>query len=385
MTITTGRHDAEVHAALVSMVRDFARERVTPIAEELDASERFPSEVYAEMGQLGLFGITVPEADGGSGGSVRDYVAVMEELSYGYASVADQCGLVELIGSLLSKYGSEEQKLQYVPGLLAGRLRPAYALTEPEAGSDLGSLRTNARRDGKDWILNGEKVYIHNAPIADFAMVLALTDREKRQRGGMSMFLVPTDLPGVDNGYLEHKMGQRASPVGGFTFTDVRLPESAMLGEEGAGFSAVLNVLEKGRLGIGALANGISRAALDTATDHAVSRRQFGKPLGEFQAVAFSLADMATDHRAARQLLDHGADLIDAGEQAGPVSSMAKLFASEAAVRNTGRAVQVLGGGGFIRGVLAERLYRDARITTIYEGTSEVQRMIISRSLTRGR
>jgi alkylation response protein AidB-like acyl-CoA dehydrogenase len=385
MTITASKHDAEVHAALVSMVRDFARDRVAPIAEELDASERFPSEVYAEMGQLGLFGMTVPEADGGSGGSVRDYVAVMEELSYGYASVADQCGLVELIGSLLSKYGSAEQKQEYIAGMLAGGLRPAYALTEPEAGSDLGALRTNAKRDGKDWILNGEKVYIHNAPIADFAMVLALTDREKRQRGGMSMFLVPTDLPGVDNGYVEHKMGQRASPVGGFTFTDVRLPTSAMLGEEGAGFSAVLNVLEKGRLGIGALANGISRAALDTATDHAVSRRQFGKPLGEFQAVAFSLADMATDHRAARQLLDHGADLIDAGEQAGPVSSMAKLFASEAAVRNTGRAVQVLGGGGFIRGVLAERLYRDARITTIYEGTSEIQRMIISRSLTRGR
>jgi alkylation response protein AidB-like acyl-CoA dehydrogenase len=199
----------------------------------------------------------------------------------------------------------------------------------------------------------------------------------------MSMFLVDTSLPGVRQAYQEHKMGQRVSQVGGFVFEDVRLPADALLGAEGQGFGAIMTVLEKGRLGIAALANGISRAALDTAREHASSREQFGKPISSFQAVAFSLADMATDYGAARQLIRHGADLLDGGADAGPVCSMAKLFASEACIRNTSRAVQILGGSGFIRGVGAERLYRDARITTIYEGTSEVQRMIISRALLR--
>ena len=367
---------------LIKMVRDFSVNEIVPIAEDLDASERFPEEIYSQMGELGLFGITVPQEFGGTGGSTRDYVAVMEELSYGYASVADQCGLVELVTSLLATFGTPEQRGRYIPGLVSGTMRCAYALTEPNAGSDLGGVKTRAVRDGDDWVLSGEKIYIHNAPVADVAMVLAVTDPAKRKRGGMSMFLVDTDLPGVTRAYREKKMGQKASPVGGFVFDDVRLPATAVLGEEGTGFGAVLNVLEKGRLGIGALANGISRAARDTAVEHAGSRRQFDQPLNSFQAVAFSLADMAVDHRASTLLLQSGADLIDRGQPAGPASSMAKLFASEAAIRNTGRAVQALGGGGYIRGVLAERLYRDARITTIYEGTSEVQRLIISRALT---
>jgi alkylation response protein AidB-like acyl-CoA dehydrogenase len=197
------------------------------------------------------------------------------------------------------------------------------------------------------------------------------------------MFGGDAGCPGVARAYREKKMGQRASPVGGFVFSDVRLPGDALLGEEGQGFGAVLRVLEKGRLGIGALANGISRAALDTAREHARSREQFGRPIGDFQAVAFGLADMATDYEAARLLVRNGAELLDRGQDAGPMCSMAKLFASEASIRTTSRAVQILGGSGFIRGVEAERLYRDARITTIYEGTSEVQRMIISRSLFR--
>ncbi|MFD4711175.1 acyl-CoA dehydrogenase family protein [Streptomyces sp. NPDC058430] len=368
---------------LTRMVRDFVAAEVKPVAEDLDATERFPEEIYRKLGELGLFGITIGEEDGGSGGTVRDYVNVMEELSYGYASVADQCGLVELVSSLLGVFGTKEQKQRYLPGLLAGTARCSYALTEPGAGSDLGALKTNARREGDTWVLNGEKIFIHNAPVADFAMVLSVTDPGRGKRGGMSMFLVDTDLPGVQRAYQEHKMGQRASQVGGFIFTDVRLPHTALLGEEGAGFSAVLRVLEKGRLGIGALANGISRAALDTAVEHARSREQFGSPIGDFQAVGFSLADMATDYQAGRQLLLHGAALLDAGRPAGSACSMAKLYTSEASIRNTSRAVQILGGGGFIRGVEAERLYRDARITTIYEGTSEVQRLIISRGLLR--
>lgn len=366
---------------LREMVRGFAAARIAPVVAELDQTERFPSEIYAEMGGLGLFGVTVAEDDGGAGGTVADYITVMEELSYGYASVADQCGLVELVASLLVAHGTPDQREQYLPGLLAGTLRCSYALTEAGAGSDLGGLATTARRDGDDWILNGEKVFIHNAPVADFAMVLAVTDASKRKRGGMSMFLVDVDQPGVSRAYTEHKMGQRASPVGGFAFRDVRLPATAMLGAEGTGFGAVLSVLQKGRLGIGALANGITRAAVDTAREYAVGRRQFGQPIGAFQAVSFTLADMATEYQAATLLLESGAARLDTGQEAGVACSMAKLFASETAVRATGHAVQILGGSGYIRGVPAERLYRDARITTIYEGTSEVQRLIISRDL----
>jgi alkylation response protein AidB-like acyl-CoA dehydrogenase len=289
---------------------------------------------------------------------------------------------VELLGSLISQFGTKEQRDRYLPGLFAGTLRGAYALTEPNAGSDLGGVATTAVRVDGGWKLNGEKIYIHNAPVAHFALVLAVTDRTKRKRGGMSMFLVDIEeTPGARRAYHEHKMGQRASQVGGFVFEDAVVPANAILGEEGTGFGAVLRVLEKGRLGIGALANGISRAAIDTATEHAKNRHQFGQRIADFQAVAFTLADMATDHRAARLLLEDGARMVDAGVDANAACSMAKLFASEAAIRNTSRAVQILGGSGYIRGVEAERLYRDARITTIYEGTSEVQRLIISRAV----
>lgn len=365
---------------LIETVRQFADEKVRPITEELDETERFPEEIYSELGEMGLLGITVPEEDYGAGGTTMDYLNVMEELSRGYASVADQVGVIELVGNLISLFGTQEQKDRYLPGLFAAKIRCSYGLTEPTAGSDLGGLKSTARKDGSDYILNGEKIYIHNAPVADVAMVLARTNPEKGKRG-MSMFLIDIDTPGVERAYKEHKMGQRASPVGGFVFTDVRLPASAMLGEEGSGFSAVLSGLEKGRLGIGALASGISRAALETAVEYSQQRQQFGSRIADFQAVAFTLADMKVDYDAGRGLLERAALLLDAKMDANAACSEAKLFASEAAIRNTNRAVQVLGGGGYIRGVEAERLYRDARITAIYEGTSEVQRLVIARSL----
>lgn len=365
---------------LIETVRQFADEKVRPITEELDETERFPEEIYSELGEMGLLGITVPEDDYGAGGTTMDYLNVMEELSRGYASVADQVGVIELVGNLISLFGTQEQKDRYLPGLFAAKIRCSYGLTEPTAGSDLGGLKSTARKDGSDYILNGEKIYIHNAPVADVAMVLARTNPEKGKRG-MSMFLIDIDTPGVERAYKEHKMGQRASPVGGFVFTDVRLPASAMLGEEGSGFSAVLSGLEKGRLGIGALASGISRAALETAVEYSQQRQQFGSRIADFQAVAFTLADMKVDYDAGRGLLERAALLLDAKMDANAACSEAKLFASEAAIRNTNRAVQVLGGGGYIRGVEAERLYRDARITAIYEGTSEVQRLVIARSL----
>lgn len=370
---------------LVDMVRQFAAERVRPIANDLDETERFPGEVYAEMGRLGLFGITVPKELGGSGGSVADYAAVMEELAYGYACVADQVGLVEGIASLLALYGTDHQRERWLPGLLAGTLRCSYALTEPGAGSDLGGIRTEAVRRGPDeWVLNGEKLFIQNAPIADFAMVLAVTDKAQGKRNRMSMFLVDCDLPGVARGAREQKMGQRAAVVGELGFRDVVLGPEALLGEEGAGFGAILSVLEKGRVGIAALAAGILRSAMDLAIEQATNRTQFGKPIAEFQGVAFQIADMVTSYHAARLLIEEAAEKADAGApDSGLAASMAKLFASEAAVRGTSTAVQVHGGSGYIRGMDVERLFRDARVTTIYEGTSEIQRLIISRSVLR--
>jgi len=368
--------------ALVEVLQAFVKDRIKPIVEELDAEERFPAEIYEELGAMGMLGINIPTSDGGAGGSALDYALVMEILSSGYASIADQVGLVELIGSLISKFGTPDQKSKYLPGIFSGKLRCAYGLTEPGAGSDLGGLKTYAeKQDDGSWILNGEKIYIHNAPVADFAMVLAITDKNKGKRGGMSMFLVDINTPGVSRAYKEKKMGQKASPVGGFIFNNVKLAANTILGDEGNGFGNVLQGLEKGRLGIAALANGISRAALETATEHSKVREQFGAPIATFQAIAFSLAEMATDYAAATQLIHAAARRLDNGNDAGAACSMAKLFASESAIRNANRAVQILGGGGFIRGVEAERLYRDVRITAIYEGTSEVQKLVISRAV----
>lgn len=380
-TDVTSPHPRPEPDILRQVVHDFAEARVRPVAAELDESERFPSELYAEMGRLGLFGVTVDERLGGGGGTCADYTVIMEELSRGYASVADQCGLVELVATLLAERGTPEQRARVLPGLLAGRLRCAYALTEPGAGSDLGQVTTRARRAEGRWLLSGEKIYIHNAPVADVAVVLAVTDPERGKRGGMSVFLVDCAAPGVRRAYTEHKMGQRASPVGGFVFDDVELDEDALLGEEGDGFAAMLRVLDKGRVGIAALSLGISQAALGAAVAHTRTREQFGRPVIEHQAVGFRLADVATETTAARLLVHEAAKRLDDGRPASTHCSMAKLYASEACVRHTAAAVQSLGGAGFIRGYEVERLYRDARITTIYEGTSEMQRLIIARRL----
>jgi alkylation response protein AidB-like acyl-CoA dehydrogenase len=367
-------------AAIREETRRFADGRIRPLAAELDETERFPAELYAEMAALGLFGIAVPEAHGGVGADVLAYAAVMEELSRGYASVADQCGLVELVATLLSQHGSDEQRDAYVRPLLAGRRRCAYALTEAGAGSDLAGLRTTATPDGDGWRLSGEKLWIHNAPVADFALVLARTDPALGTRG-MSIFVVDLDAPGCSRGSKEHKMGQRASPVGALHFDGVRLPASARLGPPGRGFHLMMGALDKGRVGIGALAVGILQAALEESISYAKLRRQFGHPIAEFQAIQWMLADMAKDTAAARLLVEDAARRLDRGERAAKECAMAKCFASDAAVAHTANAVQIHGGIGYIRGVAVERLYRDAKITQIYEGTNQVQRLIIARQL----
>jgi len=368
------------HAMIRDSVRRFADERIRPQANELDETERFPAELYTEMAELGFFGITVPETYGGVGADVLSYALVMEELSRGYASVADQCGLVELVGSLLAEHGTEAQYSRYLRPLLRASRRGAYALTEPEAGSDLSSVKTTAERSKTGWVLTGEKIWIHNAPVCDFAVVLARTDRDAGHRG-MSIFVVDSDAPGVTIGRKEHKMGQRASQVGALAFQQVELPREAMLGPENRGFHIMMSLLDKGRVGIAALAVGILAAALEASVEYAKVRKQFGQPIADFQAVQWMIADMAKDAQAARLLVHAAAAKLDSGERATLEASMAKCFASDAAVLHTANAVQIHGGTGYIRGFEVERLYRDAKITQIYEGTNQIQRMIMAREL----
>jgi alkylation response protein AidB-like acyl-CoA dehydrogenase len=371
---------SEWHVALRDAARRFADDEIAPLAVELDETEQYPAELYQKLAEAGLFGISVPEELGGAGADVLSYALVMEELARGYASVADQVGLVELLGTLLTRHGTPAQQDRYLRPLLKAQLRCAYALTEAEAGSDLAGLKTRARRTTDGWVLDGAKLWIHNAPVADFAAVLARTDPEDGHRG-MSILLVDLNSPGVTRDRKEHKMGQRASQVGGLRFDNVQVPSDALLGEEGRGFHMMMSVLDKGRVGIGALALGILQAALEDSIDYAKQRRQFGQAIGDFQAVQWMIADMAKDAHAARLMILHAAQILDGGGRATLEASMAKCFASDAAVSRTADAVQIHGGSGYIRGVRVERLFRDAKITQIYEGTNQIQRMIMARSL----
>lgn len=370
----------ETHVQVREMTRHFADAAIRPKAAELDQAERFPTEIYDQMAELGLFGICVPEALGGPGFDALTYALVMEELARGYASVADQCGLVELITTLLVKHGTAAQQRALLAGVLGAKTRVAYCITEHDAGTDVSGLRTTAEHDGNGWVLNGSKIWIHNAPVADIGFVLARTDPKAGQRG-MSIFIVDLHAQGVSRGPKEHKMGQRASQVGTLTFDDVRLDRNALLGQEGRGFHMMMNALDKGRVGIASLAVGITQAGLEAAVDYAKQRKQFGQPIAEFQGMQWMLADIAKDVEAARLLVHQAAFKIDRGLAATKYCSMAKCFAADMAVQRTSDAVQVFGGSGYIRGFEVERLYRDAKITQIYEGTNQIQRSIIAREL----
>ena len=375
--------ESEEHRHIRDTTRRFADDVIRPAAEALDHDERFPAEIYAHMAELGLFGITAPEADGGIGMDALAYAIVMEELSRGYSSVADQCGLVELIATLLTRHGTQAQKAEHLGPALAADKRVAYCITEAEAGTDVSGVKTLAKRDGDGWSLSGSKIWIHNAPVADVGFVLARTDPEAGKRG-MSIFIVDLAAKGVSKGAKEHKMGQRASQVGALHFDDVALPGDALLGEEGRGFHIMMSVLDKGRVGIAALAVGIAQAALEAVLDYMPTRKQFGQPIADFQGLQWMLADMAKDITAARLLTHDAAARLDSGDGATMACSMAKCFAGDAAVQHTANAVQIFGGSGYIRGFEVERLYRDAKITQIYEGTNQIQRSIIARELLRG-
>lgn len=371
---------SQTHLQVREMARAFANDVIRPITEELDRDERFPEEIYTQMAEIGLFGIGVPEEMGGPGFDTLAYAVVMEELSRGYSSVADQCGLVELISTLLVRHGTEAQRQKYLHDVVGMKMKVAYCITEPEAGTDVSGIRSEAVRDGDGWVLNGGKIWIHNAPVADIGFVLARTDKEAGHRG-MSIFIVDLHASGVERGPKEHKMGQRASQVGALTFVNVRLSADALLGEEGRGFHMMMSVLDKGRVGIAALAVGIAQAGLEAALAYAQERKQFKKPIAEFQGVQWLLADMAKDIEAARLLVHSASVKIDSGAEATKACSIAKCFAGDMAVARTADAVQVFGGSGYIRGFEVERLYRDAKITQIYEGTNQIQRMIIAREL----
>jgi alkylation response protein AidB-like acyl-CoA dehydrogenase len=373
----------DTHREIRDTAQRFADEVIRPRAEALDRDEAFPADIYKAMGQLGLFGITTPAELGGAGLDTLGYALVMEALSRGYASVADQCGLYELVTTLLSKHGTSEQQRQWLPRLLGAELAPAYCITEADAGSDVSRIKTTAERTADGWRLSGAKLWIHNAPVAHVGFVLARTDKAAGKRG-MSIFIVELDRPGVSRGAKEHKMGQRASQVGALHFDEVELPADALLGQEARGFHIMMGALDKGRVGIAALAVGIAQAGLEAALDYAVTRKQFGQRIADFQGLQWMLADMAKDITAARLLVHHAAQALDSGESATMACSMAKCFASDMAVAQTANAIQVFGGSGYIRGFEVERLYRDAKITQIYEGTNQIQRTIIARELLAG-
>ena len=378
--IPVPRHGLDIYEQIRDTARRFAETRVRPRVAELDEDETFPADIYAEMAELGLFGITVPDGYGGAGLDALSYALVMEELSRGYASVADQCGLVELIGTLLSVHGTDAQRARYMADVLAARKRVAYCITEAEAGTDVSGVKTTAVRDGAGWKLSGSKIWIHNAPVADIGFVLARTDPAAGNRG-MSIFIIDLNAKGVSRGAKEHKMGQRASQVGALHFENVALGEDALLGPLNRGFHIMMSVLDKGRIGIGALAVGIAQAGLDAALDYAKTRKQFGRTIAENQGLQWLMADMKKDITAARALVHRAAMTMDHGLPATMDCSIAKCFAGDCAVQHTANAVQIFGGSGYIRGFEVERLYRDAKITQIYEGTNQIQRTIIAREM----
>jgi alkylation response protein AidB-like acyl-CoA dehydrogenase len=290
------------HQQVADMTRRFTDGVIRPEAERLDREEAFAGDIYKAMGESGLFGITTPEAYGGAGLDCLAYSIVMEELSRGYASIADQCGLVELLTTLLCKYGDEAQRQKWISPLIRAEQRGAYCITEAGAGSDVSGIKTTAVRDGDSWVLNGNKLWIHNAPVADVGFVLVRTDPAAGKRG-MSILIVNLHAKGVSRGPKEHKLGQRSSQVGELNFENVKVPADALLGVEGRGFHMMMSVLEKGRVGIASLAVGITQAALEASVEQAKLRKQFGQAIADFQGIQFMLADMAKDCEASRLLV----------------------------------------------------------------------------------
>jgi alkylation response protein AidB-like acyl-CoA dehydrogenase len=375
---------SEDQELLLAEVRRFAEERIRPGIEERERDHRFPEEVVREMGELGLLGMMVPEEYGGAGFDELTYCLAVEEIARVGPSTAVTMSVTNSVCCWpIARFGGEELKRRALPELASGGAIGGFGLTEPGAGSDVGGMRTTARRDGDDWVLDGEKAWITNAGFAGWYVVVAKSDPEAGKRG-MSAFAVPGDAPGLAVGKPEEKLGLRASRTAPLILDGCRVPAAHLLGGEGEGFKIALATLDHSRLGIAAQAIGIHRRALELAVAYARERRQFGVPLADHQAIQFKIAEIATELEAARVLTYHAALEADTHPQAGRLASQAKLFASEAANRACASSLQIHGGNGFHADYEISRLYRDVRVTTIYEGTSEMQRLVIARQLLRG-
>lgn len=373
----------EEHEMIRKMVRDFAKNEVAPTAAERDEEERFDMDLFKKMAELGLTGIPWPEEYGGIGSDYLAYCIAIEELSKVCASTGVTLSAhTSLAGWPIYKFGSEEQKQKYLRPMAQGETIGAYGLTEPGSGSDSGAMRTTAVADGDDYILNGTKIFITNGGIADTYVVFALTDPASRQKG-TSAFIVEKDFAGFSVGKKEKKLGIRSSPTTELIFENCRVPKENLLGKEGEGFKIAMMTLDGGRNGIAAQAVGIAQGALDAAVDYAKEREQFGKPISAQQGIGFKLAEMATSVEAARLLTYQAAWLESEGLPYGKESAMSKLFAGDAAMKVTTEAVQVFGGYGYTKDYPVERYMRDAKITQIYEGTQEIQKLVISRMLTK--
>lgn len=373
---------SEEQEAARRLARDFVAREIAPHVVEWDRAESVDKSLVKKLGAVGFLGLTVPEEYGGSGGDHLAYCLVTEELGRGDSSVR---GIVSvslgLVAKTIAAWGDEEQKSHWLPRLTAGEAIGCFGLTEPGTGSDAGNLTTRAVRDGEDYVVNGTKMFITNGTWADVVLLFARTGDTPGHKG-ISAFLVPTDTPGLSRRTIHGKLGLRGQATAEVVLEDVRVPASAMLGPEGKGFSIAMSALAKGRMSVAAGCVGIAQAALDAAVGYAGEREQFGKPIASYQLVQELISDIAVDVDAARLLTWRVADLVDRGEPFATAASQAKLFASEAAVRAANNALQVFGGYGYIDEYPVGKLLRDARVMTLYEGTSQIQKLIIGRALT---
>ncbi|MBO6520988.1 MAG: acyl-CoA dehydrogenase family protein [Rhodospirillales bacterium] len=374
-------HLTDEQRMIMETARDFARERLAPGAAERDRTGAFPKDELAEMGALGFLGMLTPEEWGGSDTGMIAHALAMEEIASGDGAVSTIMSVHNGVGQKpINDFGSDALKEKYLRPLAEGKMLGAFALTEPEAGSDAAAIRTRAVRDGNHFVLNGTKQFITSGKHCDIAVVFAVTDPDAGRKG-ISAFVVPSETDGYEVTGIEKKMGQRCSDTAQITFNDCRLTPDHLLGEEGQGYRIALSNLEGGRIGIAAQAVGMARAALDFAVEYAKERKSFGKPIMDHQAVGHRLADLATQVEAARLMYLNAARLREAREPCLREASMAKLFASEMAERVCSGAIQTLGGYGYVEDFPVERIYRDVRVCQIYEGTSDVQRMVIARAL----
>ncbi|MBB4575945.1 acyl-CoA dehydrogenase family protein [Rhizobium lentis] len=372
---------SDLQQQISDVARDFARDRLAPGAAKRDREHLFPREELKEMGELGLLGMLVPEAYGGSDTGVLAYAAALEEIAAGDGPCSTIMSVHSSVGCVpILKFGTEEQRQRFLPKLASGEWIGGFALTEPQAGSDASNLKTRARRDGDDYVIDGAKQFITSGKNGNVIIVFAVTDPDAGKKG-ITAFIVPTETLGYEVIRVEEKLGLHSTDTCQIAFNAMRIPAELRLGAEGEGYRIALANLEGGRIGIAAQAVGMARAAFEAARDYAKERTAFGKPIFEHQAVAFRLADMAVRIEAARQLVFHAASLREAGLPCLSEASMAKLFASEMAERVCSDAIQIHGGYGYMADYPVERIYRDVRICQIYEGTSDVQRMVIARNL----